>query len=358
MRVTAHQGRWGTTVELGEAGGTIRDRHGVLVARIEGGRAWVRGAPDRELTVEPPAPGEAEHPLFGRCARLVSGGELRSLMGEVRWAAPRAIPPVAEPARLPPLTGTCVLNLLAHCAQAAGVAGLYYEGPYPTPALFQSLRQSFTPLGDEAAFTARAEELLLAPRPERAPVQFLPAPFERWWPAPRLGLQAREHIERVFIDGAGFERSPTAIRRLVEHGADGEGGPRLAAELWFGDTRWATLAELTLDGEVRRGPSPPPPIDDPIVGQELPLGLRRALAQLIADAVPAPVAPLVEPILERSVIRWGDAGASTVRGEPGGAILHAALWITLRPRGAATLALALAEALLPWVVSEVVRGAS
>lgn len=35
--------------------------------------------------------------------------------------------------------------------------------------------------------------------------------------------------------------------------------------------------------------------------------------------------------------------------------VHAALWIALRPRGAATLALALAEALMPWVVTEVMR---
>ncbi len=354
MRVT--RGRWGSSFEVTDEGAALRDPTGEVVGEIARGRAWVRGAPGRILVVEPYVADDAEHPILGRCVRLTSDGVPRSLMGAIRWSAPQAIPPVAEPARLPPLTGACLLNLIAHAAQAADVAALPYVGPYPTAALFASLAQAFTPTGDEAAFTARAAELLVAPRLERAAVEFAPAPFERWWPSPRVGVQARAHIERVFVDGQAYERSPTAVRRLVEHG-DGPGDePRLSAEVWFGASCWARLATLSPRGELREGPLAMPAVDDPIVGQELPPGLRRALAQLIADAVPSPVAPLVEQVLERATIRWGDAGASAVRGEAGGAVVHAALWITLRPRGAAAVALALAEALTPWVVTEVVRG--
>ena len=394
--------RWGSRIDLRQGGGELYDRHGECIVRIDGARLWLRGAPGRELTVEP-APGrardagggrlgrvggeraaghgadadasadadadaDAEHPVFGRRLQLCSEGQRCSWMGEVSWSAPASIPPIADPARLPPLTGTMLLNTLACCAAAAGIAELRYVGPYPTPALFASLQQCFLPLGSEADFTAAAAELLLAPRMIAAPVAFRPAPFERWWLAPALGaigaigVQAREHIERVFLEGASFERSPTAMRRLVERQAGDASGapaaPYLAAELWFGDTRWATLAELALDGTWHRGPFSLPRVDDPIVGQELPLPLRRALATLIADAVPAPLAPFVSPLLERATIRWGDAGTAALRASATDATsvtLHAALWITLRPHGPARLALALAEALTPWVIATAVR---
>jgi hypothetical protein len=284
-------------------------------------------------------------------------------MGAVRWELPTSIPPVAEPARLPPLTGSLLLNWLAHCAAAAGVPQLRYVGPYPTPALYASLCQAFEPVGpdgEEAAFTAAAAELLGAPRMATAPTAFAPAPFERWWPSARVGVQARHRIERVFVDGVAFERSAAAPRRLVERPLEGDGrrdgeGDGLAAELWFGDARWATLAELSAEGALLRGPLPLPPIDDPIVGQVLPPPLCRALASLLVDAVPSPLAPLVEPLLTSAELRWGDAGAAALRAVPGGAILHAALWLTLRSHGPARLALALAEALVPWVTAEAVR---
>lgn len=358
-------GRWGSQLELDGTSGTLRDPTGEPIVRMEGERIWLRGGPGRELTVEPPAAGDAPHPILGVCSSLRSDGAPCTQMSAVRWSAPASIPPIAEPARLPPLTGTLLLDWLARCAAAAGRPALRYVGPYPTAALYASLCQCFTPLGapeaaPEAAFTAAAGALLLAPRMAEAPVDFAPAPFERWWLSPRLGLQARQHIERLFLDGAAFDRSATAVRRLVERpAAPGDGhAAALAAELWFGDTRWATLVELTAEGEVQRGPLPPPPIDDPIVGQELPLPLRRALASLIADAVPAVLAPFVEPILSAATLRWGDAGTSALTPTADGAVLHAALWLTLRPHGPARLALALAEALTPWVTGRALRAAS
>jgi hypothetical protein len=372
-----HVSRWGTQVEFAAGRGVLRDRDGVEVARLEGDRVWLRGAPGRELVIDPAA---EPHPLLGPCAELRSDGVLCSVMGAVRWAAPASIPPVADPGRLPPLTGTMVLNLLAHCAAAAGIPALRYRGPYPTPALFASLRQAFTPLGDEATFTAAAEALLLAPRMIEAPVDFVPAPFERWWlsptidptgaggavgaPTPRarlapIGVQARAQIERVFIDGATFERSPTALRRLVPLAAEAPtsapAGEAVAAELWFGDARWATVLELDDAGALRRGPLPLPTIEDPIMGQEIPLALRRALADLITETVPALLAPLVAPILEHSTLRWGDAGYQALKLGEHGHTLHAALWMSLRAHGARRVMLALAEALTPWVCSEAIN---
>jgi hypothetical protein len=355
------QSRW-------EAGaGELRDQQGTPCLRLEGERLWVSGGPGRELVVEPEvgAPGDAaraEHPVFGRCLRITSDGQLRSLMGAVDWAAPASIPPVAEPARLPALTGTMLLNAIALAAATAGLSALRYVGPYPTAALYASLRQCFAASGSEEQFTARGDELLLAPRMAEAPVAFSPAPFERWWPTSRLGVQARQQIERVFIDGAAFEREGAGVRRLVDRGPDGdEAGAAsredrvLAAELWFGDARWAVLAELSLAGEVLRGPLPLPVLADPIVGQELPLPLRRALATLIAESVPAPLSPLVAPLLEAANIRWGDAGTSSVRATGDDVTLHAALWLTLRPHGPARLALAIAEALTPWITARAVQ---
>jgi hypothetical protein len=359
-------GRWGSQLEINDGSGTLHDRNGELIVRMDGGRIWLRGGPGRELTVEP-RPDDEPHLIFGPCARLLEGDRLCSLMGEVQWKAPQSIPPVESPARLPPLTGSLLLDWLAHCALAAEIPSLSYVGPYPTPALFSSLRQCFTPLGDEAAFTAEAETLLLAPRMQPAPVAFLPAPFERWWIyshlgshlASPLGIQARAQLERVFLDGASFERSTTALHRLVEHPDPTRAtAGTLAAELWFGETPWATLAELSPEGELLRGPLPPPPIDDPIVDSAIPQALRLALAGLIADGVPGPLASFVEPILARTPMRWGDAGLSAVRTDARGLILHAALWLSNRAGGAGPVALAMASALTPWVIAEALRGSS
>lgn len=337
-------------------GGELVDRTGAASVRREGERLWIYGAPGRELLVEP-ANAEAEHPVFGRCLRLSSDEELCSVMGAVDWARPASIPPVAEPARLPAMTGTMLLNAIALAAAHAGISALRYVGPYPTAALYASLGQCFVASASEEEFTAEGLELLVAPRMAEAPVDFTPAPFERWWPTPRIGLQARRQIERVFVDGAAFERGGSGVRRLVardadERVADSPDEDRvLAAELWFGDARWAVLAELSPSGDVRRGPLPLPALADPILGQEVPLSLRRALASLIAEAVPAPLAPLVAPLLETAHIRWGDAGTSALLATGDDVLLHAALWITLRPHGAARLALAIAEALTPWVTT-------
>ena len=360
MRIT---GRWGSQLEITGGSGTLHDRNGERIVRMDSGRIWLRGGPGRELTVEPPGPGDEPHLIFGPCARLLDGDRMCSLIGDVRWTAPQSIPPVEAPGRLPPLTGSLLLNWLAHCALAAEIPSLSYVGPYPTPALFASLRQCFTPLGDEAAFTAEAETLLLAPRMTPAPVAFLPAPFERWWVSTplgtRLGVQAREQIERVFLDGFSFERSSSAIHRLVEHPDPTRAtAGTLTAELWFGATSWAVLAELSAEGELLRGPLPPPPIDDPIVDSEIPLPLRLALATLIADAVPAPLVSFVEPILARTPMRWGDTGLSALRPNERGLILHAALWLSNREAGFAHVVLAMASALTPWVIAEALRGSS
>jgi hypothetical protein len=378
--------RWGASFELRDHGAVLRDRTGQPLALLEGDRVRVRGGPGladeltAELTIEDVGD---HHPIFGPCLRMTHAGELRSLMGAVSWRAPQAIPPVAAPARLPPFAGSMVLNLLALLAERAGVAALPYLGPYPSAVLYQSLVQCFTASGGEGEFTAEGEALLAAPRMARAPVTFAPAPFARWWLPPGLGVQARDRIERLFVDGATFVGDGGALRRLVAYrsepgGADdrdaqiipdeGVGDHAappefLAAELWFGDVRWATRAEVWASGALRRAPAPPPPPRDPIVGQPLPLPLRRALATLIEDAVPRALATSVAPILEATPLRWGDAGDDAVRplraadGSAVEVVVHAALWITLRSHGAARLALALAEALTPWVVREAVRRA-
>lgn len=338
--------RWGSQIEVGSGRALIRDRSGSVVARLDSDRAWLQGAPGREIEIAPDRDG---HIIFGPCARITQHGELCSLMGAVDWRAPATIPPVASPAQLPRLTGTMVLNLLAHCAAAAGIASLRYVGPYPSSALYASLTQSFVALDSETVFTAAGPALLVAPQMLEAPVDFRPAPFERWWPGHEVAVQARATIERVYVHGASFERSPTALRRLVER------GDTLAAELWFGDALWATVVELDREGALRRGPLSLPLIEDPIVGAEIPLGLRGALASLIIDTVPDVLAAMVAPILATSTLRWGDAGMDAVQVSDGVVMLHAGLWMSLRSHGAARVALAMAEALTPWVVAEAVR---
>ena len=248
-------------------------------------------------------------------------------MAAIDWARPGRIPAIDAPRALPAGAGTMVLDLIALAASRAGVASVRYDGPYPTHALWTSLRQCFEPSGPERAFPA---------------VDLAPAPSERVWLDDRIWIQLRERLERVAIDGRDFG-APPAARRLVPDGD--EGG--WAAELWIGDARWAQVARFDARGELVAGPHEPPELDSNVLGHDFPPPLRAALADLVAgDSTPA-LGASIRAIVTGAPMRWAHTGLDLARADGDAILIHAILWDRLAPLGMDRLALGLAEAIGP-----------
>ena len=143
---------------------------------------------------------------------------------------------------------------------------------------------------------------------------------------------------------AGHDNGRRPAPRVVEN----------RAELWFGPTRYAEVATFAPAGTLVAGPQPIPPLANELVGVALPLALRTALAEVIAELVPAPLAATARDVIAARTIRWGDLGARIARRTPEGFAVHAGLWQFIAPTGLAHLAIALAEALAPVVTQTIV----
>ncbi|MGE5183811.1 MAG: hypothetical protein ACM31C_17195, partial [Acidobacteriota bacterium] len=75
--------------------------------------------------------------------------------------------------------------------------------------------------------------------------------------------------------------------------------------------------------------------------------------ELVAEAVPAPLAADARAIVAARPLVWADLGTRAARATSERFEVHAALWERIAPRGLARLALALAEALAPLAASQV-----
>jgi hypothetical protein len=282
------------------------------------------------------------HPLLGRAHVIEHEGDAITAMSELDWDRPTRIPAIASPGKLPPGEGARLLNAIAERAIAAGVAALRYAGPYPTPALYRTLLRSFRADGDEARFTSnllgRIKIAAFHGDPGEVPIDFAPAPHVRVDHAHGWCELRDATIERAVIDGAGFEPDGSP-GRIVDD----------AAEIWFGDRRYARIAQLSPGGAVVDGPHAPPACESRVIGKEFPAELRAAIAELVAEIVPVPLADDVRRMIETRAIVWADLGTRAAD-DGGGLRVHAALWEHIAPLGLARLALAIAEALAPVVV--------
>jgi len=339
---------FGTTCE--DHGGRlarITDRTGVVWAEL----TWA-GDELTELRVPGAGVGRAtiDHPVLGRAHPISRHGIgagppseasrfVRTVMSAVDWAHPAQIPAIAAPARIPAGAGGAILNVLAI---TAGARPLRYAGPYPTSALYHALLRSFTTTASEAAFTADGLARALRGARDELPFDFVPAPHERI-AFPRGHAELRTALERVVIDGLGYVAagSPT---RLV----DGR------AEVWFGDAPWAHVATFAPDGALLAGPHPLPACTSDVLGKEFAPELREALGEVVAEAVPAPLAAAARAATIAGPIRWADLGARAAARVADGFEVHAAIWERLKASGLTRVALALGEALAPVVTAAVV----
>jgi len=318
----------------GYVGATLTWREGALDQLVVPG-AIVHGA-----VVDDPLLGPA-HSIDHPSTLEPRGLRRATTMSAIDWARPTQIPAIASPAAIPAGAAAPIMNVLALLAARAGVPALRYAGPYPTHALWRTLLRSFRTSATEDQLTAGALERAARVARDEIAIDFVPAPHERVV-IPRGHVELRDGVERVILDGVAYARDGSPAR-LVTHGGD------VRAEIWFGDEPWAHVATLAAEGSLVDGPHAIPSCTSYVLGQEFPPALRGALAELVADAVPAPLAPAARAVVAARPIRWGDLGARAATHDAGGFVVHAALWDRLAPLGLARTALALAEALAPVV---------
>lgn len=327
------------------------------------GHAWARLTWDgdrlAELRVPDLGPGEparggpaaivdgavVRDPLLGD-AHVIRAGATTTAMSALDWRRPTEIPTLAAPGRLPPGAGAALIDLIAVLAARAGVPALRYAGPYPTPALWRSLARAFRTAGTEAAFTAdlipRAARLARDP----IPIDFVPAPCERVAIAGGH-VELRDGVERVVLGGVAYAPGGSPARLIRD-------GDRTRVEIWFGDGPYAHVATLGPDGDPVSGPHPIPPCESRVLGAEFPPPLVGALAELVAEAVPAPLAADARAWIAARPMVWADLGARAAEARPDELRVHAALWERIGPLGLGRLALALAEALAPVATASIV----
>ena len=161
----------------------------------------------------------------------------------VSWACIEAIPPLAEPARLPPGGGTAVLNLIAALAADQGRTRLLYAGPYPTEQLFAALLEAFRWESDDppddplSVFMAGG-------------LTWTPAPFRRAFAPHGVCVQSRERIDKVFWRARTYARADwQGVVRPGAHRVHDVGG-RVQCSLWALGAELERHLVLTPEGDV------------------------------------------------------------------------------------------------------------
>lgn len=320
----------------------IEERDGRIVRIVDRtGHVWANLTWDGDRLARLEVPGACllgeliTDPLLGPAHAIEN-----TTISAIDWLRPTEIPTLAAPGQLTPGAGGALLNTLAILAARARVPALRYAGPYPTHALWKSLARSFRSTGTEAAFVEHTVARMATLSREPIPIDFIPAPHDRV-AIPHGHVELRAELERVTLDGVAYDVGGSPAR-LVEN----------RCEIWFGDVRWSYVASLDPDGTLIDGPHPIRPCTSDVVGKTFPPALVAAIAELVADAVPAPLGAAARDLILARSVRWEDLGAraATVGDQ---LAVHAAMWEQIGPLGLGRLALALAEALVPIVTTRV-----
>ena len=274
-----------------------RDRHGTTVATL----TWADDDRLVEATVKIPdgtwlrvGPRAAHDPRWGPTDVVFSAGS--SVTGDIAltgfaavdWAAIDGIPPLAEPARLPPGGGTAVLNLIAALAGDQGRGPLAYRGPYPTEQLFLALLESFEfarAEGDETSMGEHPLELFA-----RGALVWIAAAHERTFDPRGVYVQARERVEKiVWRERAYYRDAWQGVERHAVHRLRDD-GERVVASLWALGDPIDDHVVLSRAGDVLE-------IHAPAAAAESPCPLSPATAAgLVAIVIAASAPPLAAAI--------------------------------------------------------------
>jgi hypothetical protein len=282
------------------------DRHGQPVSELTWARdgslarARVRLPDDTWLVIEPRATTATPWGLADRLWRAERfpecggpSGEPLTVFEALDWARIDRIPPLAEPARLPPGGGTAVLNLIAELAREQGATRLAYRGPYPTEQLFLALLESFRyepadapdPL---AAFMAGG-------------LAWTPAPHERVFAADGLYVQRRGRVEKVVLRGAAYYRPDwqSVARHAPRRVRDVSGG--VICSLWALGHPLEDHVLLSPEGDLLRVLEPPPArgLARPIAPE-----IAAGVAAIVATGSAPPLVPVIEDVARAVVLEW------------------------------------------------------
>jgi hypothetical protein len=298
--------------------------------------------------------GRGVHPIIGPCdaVRVVGEEDVRAFCGQTDWQRPTHIPALDRPGALPHGGGAALLNTLAVQAQHAGVAALRYRGPYPTTMLFDSLLASFRVVGDleeaRVRFCEDAEDTALGGAMAEPTQDFIPHPHVWSWPDPRICVQRRDAVMRVWIDGHAFERDAT-VGRSVEVESSGD----LRVSIALAGTTVLEVGRLDPDGRPK-GPLQlelAAPAD--LIGKPLPDEVVAVLAEILAAQGSHLLAPAVQAVVRPGRVRWGDPGIDLVEVDADGVVVHAGLVEHLPTQSQPLLAAILA--LVGWPVRQLAQ---
>jgi hypothetical protein len=305
---------WGGTVRFRP--GTGRrilelDRHESPVATLswDGSgtltAAAVRSAFGAWIGIEPRAAAHPEWGLSDRLWLLTDGrdGHRReplTVFEALDWAAIDHIPPLAEPARLPPGAGTAVLNLVAALAADQDNGRLRYRGPFPTEALFTALLEAFRYLGGDADPLGRFRT---------GELEWAPAPHERHFEPGGPSVQLRDGVEKVaWRDRVYYRARWQAVNRYAPRRVrDVEGA--VHCSLWALDAVIEDHLVLDPTGQLRAVLEPVP---DPRPGAPLGPEIRAGLEAVVrAQSAPA-LAGWVSSVMRALEIEWAGLAGDLV----------------------------------------------
>jgi hypothetical protein len=200
----------------------------------------------------------------------------------VNWACIDAIPPLAEPARLPPGGGTAVLNLIAALASDQGRTRLRYQGPYPTEQLFVALLEAFRWESDETLDDPLS--IFMA-----GGLTWTPAPFRRAFTPQGAYVQSRERIEKVVWRGRTYLQADW--QGVIRHGPHRvhDAGAHVQCSLWALGTVLQWHLVLTPAGDVVA-------VHEPVAAGSATSMSDDVAAGLVAIVIASSAPPLAEAI--------------------------------------------------------------
>jgi YD repeat-containing protein len=279
------------------------DRHDTVVTELDWhtdgrlARAAIRIPDGSWVTVHP---GAGAAGPWGASDELRHDARVVTRFGALEWSSITHIPPLAEPARLPPGAGTAVLNLIARLAAEQGATTLRYDGPYPTEQLFLALLESFR-------WRAGVADPLLAFM--SGALAWEPAPHTRAFESERVYVQHRERIEKICVDGRAFYRPDWqgVGRRTPRVVRDAAGTVR--ASLQALGVVLEDHAVLADDGSVL---DMPPPSPDPPEVDRLPYAVVRGLVAAVVASSAPPLGASLREVAVLLTFEWGPVAGDFV----------------------------------------------
>ena len=257
-----------------------------------------------------------------------------TLFRSVMYEDLESLPPLDAPAHLPVGGGSTILNVLALLAQDQRKATLRYQGPYPSERLFTTLCESFRYSGEPGAmrerFTSGAEEAALQLTMAEPPVDWVPYPHERFFPAAHTCVQLRDGVEKIYDRGRVYYRpdlSASAYTIRVEQMEDGQA--RYVAGL---SVLGRTLEDhLVLDARGEIVERPVKPQAKPLRG---PMQLSDEWKAVLVRLIAAESTPLLRselwPTIDQLNIEWGEVAGELWAMAGNDLVLHTGMIVVYR----------------------------